>query len=132
MLDLEKVTLRDVINFNGVQMQQFDKISVVGNKLMLDSIKLEIPDNYIEAVKSVLKNKYFDKNGNPLLTEVRLSELKSLSVIDFEYQQKLKDYIDDLVFALYFNVPIKTIGLEHSQDIKTLCSENEFYAYINK
>lgn len=132
MLDLEKVTLRDVINFNGVQMQQFDKISVVGNKLMLDSIKLEIPDNYIEAVKSVLKSKYFDKNGNPLLTEVRLSELKSLSVIDFEYQQKQKDYIDDLVFALYFNVPIKTIGLEHSQDVKTLCSENEFYAYINK
>lgn len=132
MLDLEKATLRDIVNFNGVQMQQFDKISVVGNKLMLDSIKLEIPDNYIEAVKSVLKSKYFDKNGNPLLTEVRLSELKSLSVIDFEYQQKLKDYIDDLVFVLYFNVPIKTIGLEHSQDIKTLCSENEFYAYINK
>ena len=132
MLDLEKATLRDIVNFNGVQMQQFNKISIVGNNLVLDSITLKIPDNYVESVKSALKNRYFDKNGNPLLTEIRLSELKTLPVIDFEYQRKLKDYIDDLVFSLYFNVPIKTIGIDHNTEIKQLCQENEFYSYINK
>ena len=132
MLDLEKATLRDIVNFNGVQMQQFNKISVVGNNLVLDSMTLEIPDNYVEAVKFALKNKYFDKNGNPLLTEIRLSELKLLPVIDFEQQEKLKNYIDDLVFALYFNVPVKIVGTEHANEIKQLCQENEFYSYINK
>lgn len=131
MLDLEKTTLRDIVNFNGVQMQQFNKISVVGNNLVLDSMTLEIPDNYVESVKSALKNKYFDKNGNPLLTEIRLSELKTLPVIDFEYQRKLKDYIDDLVFALYFDAPVKNIGIDHASEIKQLCQENEFYSYIN-
>ena len=131
MLDLEKATLRDIVNFNGVQMQQFNKISVVGNNLVLDSMTLEIPDNYAESVKSALKNKYFHKNGNPLLTEIRLSELKTLPVIDFEYQRKLKDYIDDLVFALYFNVPVKNIGINHAGEIKQMCQENEFYSCIN-
>ena len=132
MLDLEKTTLRDIVNFNGVQMQQFNNISVVGNNLVLDSMTLGIPDNYAESVKSALKNKYFDKNGNPLLMEIRLSELKTLPVIDFEYQQKLKDYIDDLVFTLYFNVPVKNIGIDHAGEIKQMCQENEFYSYINK
>ena len=132
MLDLEKVTLRDVVNFNGVQMQQFNSVSVVGNNLVLDSMRLNIPENYIVSVRDALQNKYFDKKGNPLLTEIRLSELKSLPVIDFEYQATLKDYIDDLVFALYFNVPVKNIGINHASEIKQMCQENEFYSYINK
>lgn len=132
MLDLEKVTLRDIIDFNGVQMQQFNKISVVNNKLDLDTLTLKIPDNYITPVKKALMDNYFDKNENPLLTEIRLSELKSLPIIDFEYQKQIKDYIDDLVFALYFNVPIKHTGLGYASEIKQSCLENEFYTYINK
>ncbi len=132
MLDLEKVTLRDIIDFNGVQMQQFNKISVVNDKLDLDTLTLKIPDNYITPVKKALMDNYFDKNENPLLTEIRLSELKSLPIIDFEYQKQIKDYIDDLVFALYFNVPIKHTGLGYASEIKQSCLENEFYTYINK
>ena len=131
MLDLEKVTLRDVVNFNGVQMQQFNSVSVVGNNLVLDSMRLNIPENYIVSVRDALQNKYFDKKGNPLLTEIRLSELKSLPVIDFEYQAALKDYIDDLVFALYFNIPIIRVGIKYAAEIKQRCKSNEFYEYIN-
>lgn len=132
MLDLEKATLRDIVNFNGVQMQQFSKIAIVNNNLVLDTLTLKIPDAFINAVKTALIGKYFDKKGNPLLTEIRLSELKSLPVIDFEQQQKLKDYIDDLVFVLYFNIPVKNIGIDHAGEIKQMCQENEFYSYINK
>lgn len=132
MLDLEKATLRDIVNFNGVQMQQFSKIAIVNNNLVLDTLTLKIPDAFINAVKTALIGKYFDKKGNPLLTEIRLSELKSLPVIDFEQQQKLKDYIDDLVFVLYFNIPVKNIGIDHAGEIKQVCQENEFYSYINK
>lgn len=131
MLDLEKATLRDIVNFNGVQMQQFNSVSVVGNNLVLDSMRLNIPENYIVSVRDALQNKYFDKKGNPLLTEIRLSELKSLPVIDFEYQATLKDYIDDLVFALYFNIPITCVGIKYAAEIKQRCKSNEFYEYIN-
>ena len=131
LLDLEKVTLRDVVNFNGVQMQQFNSVSVVGNSLVLDSMRLNIPENYIASVRDALQNKYFDKKGDPLLTEIRLSELKSLPVIDFEYQATLKDYIDDLVFALYFNIPITRVGIKYAAEIKQQCKSNEFYEYIN-
>jgi len=131
MLDLERVTLRDVVNFNGVQMQQFNSVSVVGNNLVLDSMRLNIPENYTVSVRDALQNKYFDKKGNPLLTEIRLSELKSLPVIDFEYQATLKNYIDDLVFALYFNIPITRVGIKYAAEIKQRCKSNEFYEYIN-
>ena len=69
MLDLEKVTLRDVVNFNGVQMQQFNSLSVVGNNLVLDSMRLNIPENYIVSVRDALQNKYFDKKAIVLTTK---------------------------------------------------------------
>lgn len=130
LLDLETRTLRDIVNFNSVQMQQFSKVSVVGDNLCLDTVTLKIPNNYTSAVKDALMDKYFDKQGNLLSPEIRLTELKSLSVIDFEYQKELKDYIDDLVFALYFNVPVKTVGIKHSEEIKQMCKKNDFYAHI--
>ncbi|MGN0917005.1 MAG: Eco57I restriction-modification methylase domain-containing protein [Candidatus Enterousia sp.] len=132
MLDLEKTTLRDIVNFNGVQMQQFNTVAVIDNTLKLDSLQLNIPEQYVNSVKTALKDKYFDKKGNPLLTEIRLSELKSLPIVDFEYQQQLKKYIDDLVFALYFNIPLKNVGTEHHNEIVQQCQENEFYMYVNK
>jgi len=32
-------------------------------------------------------------------------------------QKQLKNYIDDLVFALYLNVPLKSIGLNKAKEI---------------
>ena len=61
-----------------------------------------------------------------------LSELKYLMALDKDLQESLKDYIDDLVFALYFNVSVKKVGISLSKQIKGLCHKTEFYDYIQK
>ena len=38
--------------------------------------------------------------------------------------------IDDLVFVLYFNVLIKEVGINKTNKIKQMCSENKFYKVI--
>jgi len=48
-----------------------------------------------------------------------LKELKMLSIIDFDKQVKIKQQIDDLVFALYFDVSVTNVA------------EHEFYDYVN-
>ena len=58
--------------------------------------------------------------------------MKSLPVIDFDKQKKIKDYIDDLAFSLYFNVLIKKVGVELAGEIKKKCEENKFYKIVKK
>ncbi|OQX24677.1 MAG: hypothetical protein BWK80_19620, partial [Desulfobacteraceae bacterium IS3] len=55
------------------------------------------------------------------LEEVMLNEL----------QKKIQDYIDDLVFALYFDADISNIGIEHAEAIKSQCSKNRFYEIVH-
>jgi len=54
-----------------------------------------------------------------------------LLIIDYEKQQKIKDYIDDLVFALYFNIGLEKLGLNHAEKIKAKCSRNPYYKLVN-
>jgi hypothetical protein len=48
-----------------------------------------------------------------------MPELKSLPAVDFDKQNAIKKEIDDLVFALYFDVPVKDVA------------KHEFYGYVN-
>ena len=50
---------------------------------------------------------------------VSLTELKTLPAIDFDKQAEIKKQIDDIVFALYFDVPVKDV------------EKHEFYGYVN-
>ena len=52
-------------------------------------------------------------------TVIGIAELKSLPAIDFEKRDAIKKDIDDLVFALSFDVPVKDV------------SEHEFYNDVN-
>jgi len=58
--------------------------------------------------------------------------LKTLPVINFETQKTLKDYIDDLVFALYFNIPLGSLGTNRNEEIKTRCMKSPYYKLVNK
>jgi len=53
-------------------------------------------------------------------------------VVIMNTKKLLKNYIDDLVFALYFNISVKIAGINEADRIKELCSKNEFYEYMNK
>ena len=46
------------------------------------------------------------------------------------YQKYLKDYIDDLVFILYFNISIDKNIIDNPEKIREICSKNEYYSLI--
>ncbi|PIU18879.1 MAG: hypothetical protein COT16_00745, partial [Elusimicrobia bacterium CG08_land_8_20_14_0_20_44_26] len=129
MLLLEEKTLSDFVGFSGIMLQKFDDVEIEGSNLILkhngDKIKLKIKSNIklvSETIQKELKEELKSENK-----KINLADLKNLPVIDFEKQKKIKDYIDDLVFALYFNVSINEISRNKFDKIKNLCSKNKCY-----
>lgn len=133
IVDLEDYQLQDFVDFTNISKQKFDNIEVKGNILVLthngQEYKAPIKSKK-NIVVSVIQEQYGEKNLLPC--EIILSELKYIQSVDKEFQKLLKDYIDDLVFALYFNIPIKKVGINHATQIKELCRQKEFYNYIQK
>lgn len=134
MLALEDINLSDLVDFSGVLMQKFDSVKVEGGNLILEKddkeIKCEIQkdaDLVKNTIKRIQQDKKLFKEG-----KVIFSELKNMPAIDFEKQKKIKDYIDDLVFALYFNVPIKKVGIDKAKEIKKECEKSKFYGILDK
>lgn len=134
MLALEDIKISDLVDFSKVMMQKFDKVEVAGGNLILTKdgkeIKCKIKKDG-DLVDKTIKEKYLnDKLFKD--KEISLSELKDLPVIDFEKQKQLKDYIDDLVFVLYFNVQLEKVGLDEAETIKIKCKKVEFYKVVEK
>jgi len=133
MLSLEEKTLSDFVDFSDVMLQKYDDVEIDGSNLVLkhngNKIKLKVKNDVkliSETIQKKLKEELKLENK-----KINLADMKNLPVIDFEKQKKLKDYIDNLVFALYFNVSINKIGLNSSDDIKNLCSKNKYYQIVN-
>lgn len=127
ILHIEKYMLKDFVDFN-TQKQKFNNVTVNKNELILTDnngyiIKQKIKRKY-HLVKSVIEEKFNNNN------EISLNDLKFSDCIDKEEQNIIKDYIDDLVFSLYFNIDIKELGLDNASNIKKLCMKNDFYNYI--
>jgi hypothetical protein len=134
MLALENAKLDDLVDFSSVMMQKFNAVSVKKDSLVLqkdEKEKLLKIKNNTALVKKTIIDKYgseeFEFEGERII----LSELKTLPVIDFERQTELKDYIDDLVFALYFSIPLVKVGLKYRSEIKKVCQKNRFYDLVN-
>lgn len=79
-----------------------------------------------DFVKRIIERNYENALNNK--SEISLSELKYIEAIDRKEQKLVKEYIDNLVFALYFDTEINKIGLGHSKNIVNQCSTNEFYS----
>ncbi len=135
MLALEEIKLSDLVDFSKVMMQKFDTVLVKGNNLILckdkkeNGLKIKCDKNLVEKI---IAEKYQNNNLGFEHDQIILSELKNLPAIDFEKQAALKDYIDDLVFALYFNIPLTKVGFNYSAEIKERCQKDKFYDYIQK
>jgi len=134
MLKLEETKLSDFVDFSKVMLQKFDKVSVESNDLILEKddekIKLTIKENQ-GLVKKSLSEKYGGQIIELEKQKISLSELKDLPIIDYEKQQRIKDYIDDLVFALYFNIGLEKLGLNQAEKIKAKCSRNSYYKLVH-
>ncbi|MCL2799508.1 MAG: Eco57I restriction-modification methylase domain-containing protein [Endomicrobia bacterium] len=129
LLSKENLLLKDILDFSKITKQQFDSVEIKNEKLVLNDSEyaLQIPKELLSAVSKAIEDKY-----GLLLSERRisLSELKNLKIVDTDYQDKIKSYIDDLVFALYFGIPIKSLGLNKAEDIKLYCEKSEFYNLV--
>jgi hypothetical protein len=133
LLELEKATLADLVNFSGVMAQKFDSASVESNYLVLKRGKKETKLSIKKdegLVKKIVGGESEELKLDFEGKEISLSELMSAPAIDFGKQRTIKDHIDNLVFTLYFNVDIPKNKLNKPETIKKLCQKNRFYKQI--
>jgi hypothetical protein len=128
LLNLETLQLKDFVKFTTTK-QKFNSIEVEGNNLILieldgNTVKQQIRNNS-DIIKTLVEEK-FTKS-----TEISLHDLKYMPCVDFEKQSEIKKYIDNLVFALYFNIPIKKDKLGDNDFLTRECKKQDFYEYIN-
>jgi hypothetical protein len=135
IIALEEVKLADLVDFSNVMIQKFDAASVKGDSLVLyrdkKERKLKIKSNKALVEKTITDSYRSDKLEFENV-KIKLSQLESLPAIDFEKQESLKDYIDDLVFALYFNIPLTKVGFQHAHEIKRECEKSTYYQLVAK
>jgi hypothetical protein len=134
MLNLEYKTLSYFVDFSKVMLQKFNNVSVESNNLILekDGEKITLPiKGNANMTKRILENKYGRKGLNLEGQEISISDLRNLPAIDFEGQKAIKDYIDDLVFALYFNIPLKDLGVNKTEEIKGRCKKRPYYELVS-
>ena len=133
MLALEKQVLSDLVDFSAVMMQKLHSFEIKGNKLILlrgdRKFKCKITDQP-ELVARVISEHFGEKTSEA--EPIFLKNLKYLPAIDLQKQKALKDYIDDLVFALYFNVDIGEVGFDRAWAIKEACGKHRFYRTIQE
>jgi len=121
MLALEDVLLRDLVDFGRLNVQQFDTIRVEKNELVLSNgkeFRLKIADGKAKLVQKIINEKFQDQ-GFLTGQTVSLTELKSLPAIDFDKQAEIKKEIDDMVYALYFDVAVANV------------EQHEFYGHVH-
>jgi len=58
--------------------------------------------------------------------EITLQELRNLEAINFEDQEQLKKHIDNLVFALYFEIEIPKNKLDNFEFVQEECEKCDF------
>jgi hypothetical protein len=95
MLALEESILSDFVDFKGLSVQKFDKIEVKEQNLILTFNKQEYSQK-INNGKSDFVAKLISK-----INSSSIIELKTLTAIDFEEQEKLKSEIDELIYEMY-------------------------------
>ena len=134
VLSLEEKTLLDFVDLSTMTIQKFDNVMVENDYLILkkDSNKYKfVITEKQQLIEKIINEKYHKQITDGENQKVILSELKILPIIDYEKQKKLKDYIDDLVYSLYFGIEIKNIGLAYADEIKAKCSEHKYYEMVN-
>jgi len=123
VFDIEASKLSDFVDFSQVIMQKFDSVSVSENYLQLrnenQTLKCKIKSN-LKLVEQFITNY---KTNN----KISLNELKSMPCVDNELLNCTIQTIDNLVFTLYFNIPVTTF-----ENVNSICDQHPDYQYIFK
>ena len=131
MLKLETPVIKDVVEMPRTQQQVFDSVRVDKNNLILTSGSKQysgkIEAKMADLVAAAITKEFSSEFPRP----IDINELRQLPVIDFDEQKRIKNYIDDLVFALYFNVPINSLGIAKAAAVHRAVAKHEFFPLIN-
>jgi hypothetical protein len=131
MLALESVILKDLVDFSDLTVQRFEKVEVRNNYLLLSfngkEYQQQINKGKADFVKKLIIEKYYNNEVIFNKQEVTIQELQNLEAIDFEEQNHLKNHIDNLVFALYFEVEIPENQLDNFEFVQKECEKSEYY-----
>lgn len=130
MIELESQQLSEFVDFSNVLLQKFDKIKIEKDFLSIQHKESEVKCPIFKNNKLIEKSINEKYINNPEFTSGFISDLKQISVFDPEYQQEIKTYIDDLVFALYFNIELELFGFENRKAVKEKCSKSSYYMLI--
>jgi hypothetical protein len=135
LLDLEKPVINDLVYFKPTTMRKFDFVYVESKNLILTkgnrSYTARIKTNKaVEIVKFAIEARYFPKAPFVLKDPIDIKELRFIPAIDFDEQARLKSYIDDLVFALYFDIQIINPWIGNNADIHKTVAKSEFYPLV--
>ncbi len=133
IIDLENTFLSDIVDFKGILQQKFDSVKVQGDKLVIcyktNCVKRDITGN-ADLLQNIL-----NENLSSLIDETGvgiISELKKLRVVNFELQKQIKEYVDVLVFALYFKINLPATRFSNRDDARTACAKHKYYKLINQ
>ena len=133
LMELEEKTLADFVDFSGILVQNFDDVILNGNTLVLcyddKSIPIKIKGS-AEIISTCMAQKFGKGELKLDKYEASLSELRNLQVIDSKEQERLTNYIDDLVFALYFNIPLEDSMFGNAKKVNEACSTNKYYKLL--
>ncbi len=133
LIDCEKKTVGDVIDFKGVLLQKFDSVEIQENSLVIcynnNSVKCKILAdlNFIKSALTDQLDSIIDENGIG-----NIDKLKKLFIIDFELQKDIKNYIDNLIFSLYFNVKLLDNNFNNRNEIRKQCENHKYFNLINE
>jgi hypothetical protein len=133
MLALEDKMLSNFVDFSKILIQKFDSLWVNKDSLILENgdKKMILPiKESVNLVKKTLEEVFNNQELNFKIKRINLSDLKTMPVIDLERQKSIKDYIDDLVFALFFNIQLKSLGINKAKEIKLQCLKNPHYKVV--
>ncbi len=133
MIGLEGEALSDHVDFSGILLRTFDGVQVDGDNLILlfDTGRMALPiRRRKKLVASSVAEKFGRQRSDQERRRIDIHELQDLPIVDYGIQKRLKAYIDDLVFALYFGIPLPALGLHNAAAIRKACLSDRFYQYI--
>ena len=130
LLNLETQKLKDVVDFSKVKLQKYDRVGIAGDTFIIhykmNSIECPIIDDINLVQKFIVKLQetgIFEEQNS-------IADLKEISVYNIDYQNRLKEYVDDLVYALYFKLKLPKLGFEHRSEIRKICSNHIHYKVL--
>lgn len=127
MLKLERCVLSDFVDFSGITIQKFDSIAIQNKNLVLTKNHSEYLVPFSKKADVIFLETYIIGKG---LKNIDLNSLKQSPVFNIDEQKKIKDYVDDLIFALYFNPEMESEDFKNKEMLKEKCSADDFYNII--